>query len=75
MGLFENKGHGSIQVGAAGGNQGEVRINGEVWANSPQVAGYPQATGRAGVITAQVGRIQAILAVGGIYPNQTEGES
>lgn len=75
MGLFDSPGYPSINVGAASGTQGGVKINGELWEGSPQVNGYPQAAGNAAVITAQVGRKQIILAVGGLYPNQTEGDS
>lgn len=71
MGLFDQAGYPAINVGVASGTQGEVKINGEVWAGTPQVNGYPQAAGGA-VVTAQVGRKQVVLGVGGFYPNQTE---
>ena len=68
MGLFD--GYPSIQVGAADGNTGGVNLNGNVWAGSPQVNGYPMAAGGA-VVVAQVGRKQLVIATGGLYPAQT----
>jgi len=72
MGLFDNNGPVSINVGASSGTQGGVKINGQLWEGTPQVNGNPQASGYGAVITAQVGRKQVILGVGGFYPNQTE---
>jgi len=68
MGLFDN--YPTVNVGSANGSAGGININGQEWASSPQVNGYPQAAGGA-VVTAQVGRKQVILGVGGFYPNQT----
>lgn len=72
VGLFDNNRPVAINVGASSGNLGGVKINGQVWEGTPQVNGYPQAAGFGAVITAQVGRKQVILGVGGFYPNQTE---
>jgi|JI10StandDraft_1071094.scaffolds.fasta_scaffold05153_24 hypothetical protein len=72
MGLFDSNPQVSINVGASSGTQGGVKINGELWEGTPQVNGSPQASGYGAVITAQVGRKQVILGVGGLYPNQTE---
>jgi len=67
MGLFDN--YPTVNVGSASGSSGGININGETWAGTPQVNGYPQAAGGS-VITAQVGRKQVVLGVGGFYPNQ-----